>query len=234
MPVIRGLIKMTFYIKNKRDKVGICNICLKEKKLSWDHVPPKGSVEITEVEIENIFNKITSSNNKRQYKLSQNGLKFRTICKKCNEKIGELYDPGINEFSKGVGSYLKSNLYLPPKIYYKAKPIKIIRGVLAHLLSAKIEVDEVNIDKTIRDFIFDLKKPIPTNLHVFYWTYPYENTEILRDFGMPRLRGQWGTYTLFNTIKFFPIAYLITDIPNYESLPELTVFNHLHSVLASY
>jgi hypothetical protein len=63
---------------------------------------------------------------------------------------------------------------------------------------------------------------IPAEIHIFYWVYPYDCTIIIRDFGMPAVRGNFSDIGFFQTIKSFPVAYLVSDKPRYENLPELT------------
>ena len=127
------------YLKLKRDKNGTCNICHGQGPLSWDHVPPKGGIQCTSVQIRSIFSVLTGETRDFKPTYSQNGLKYRTICKPCNETIGHKYDSALNEFSLSVGKYLGTSLTLPPTIQHPTKPAALIRSVLAHILAAKIK-----------------------------------------------------------------------------------------------
>ena len=209
------------YTKFKREKYSKCNICLKEADMTDDHIPPKGSIEIQPVEQENIFHQLTQ--NQRKFNLSQNGVKFRTLCSVCNnEKLGAELDPILNEFTKSVSLFLKSKFTFPQYIEIKTQPNLLIRAILGHLLAAKINLDDAEIDKSIRDFVFDLNLPIPNNINIFFWIYPYNEIEIMRDFGMPSVRNKFNDIGLFSVLKFFPIAYLVAEINQYEGLPSLT------------
>lgn len=212
------------YVKTKREAFGLCNICSKEKSLSWDHVPPKGGINLSTMEMENLFNVFTTKEDVRKIRESQNGLKYRTICKECNEFLGRNYDPTVNEFALTVGRYLKSNLIFPKIIHHKTKPLRLIKGILGHLLAAKAEYDDASFDVQVRDFILDIDSKIPDNIHVFYWIYPYDCTIILRDFGMPSVRGRFDDFGFFQTLKYFPMAYLVSDKPQYEGLQLLTTY----------
>ncbi len=70
-----------YYKKTKRSKIDQCNICLKTKELSWDHVPPKGCSNFESVEITSFFEKYTGNASDNTIIVSHNGLKYRTICK---------------------------------------------------------------------------------------------------------------------------------------------------------
>lgn len=77
------------------------------------------------------------------------------------------------------------------------------------------------------DFIYDESAPVPDKVSVFYWIYPYTSIAVVRDIAMPAIRGSFDKVGGFDMIKFFPIAYLVTDIPAYENLLELTAFRKL-------
>lgn len=215
------------YVKTKREKVGLCNVCSQVKSLSWDHVPPKGGIELTTMEMEKLLDVFTKTDNVRNIRESQNGLKFRTICKTCNEFLGQKYDPTVNEFALTVGRYLKSALKLPALIHHKTKPLRLMKGILGHLIAAKAEYDDVLLDTQVRDFILDEKSSIPDDIYIFYWIYPYNCTIISRDFAMPSVRGDFKDFGFFQTIKYFPIAYLISNKPRYENLLELTKYRNV-------
>ena len=212
------------YVKTKREKIGLCNICSQRKSLTWDHVPPKGGIELTTMEIENLIHVFTRTDETKKIRESQNGLKYRTICKECNEFLGQKYDHVVNEFALTVGRYLKSKLKFPEIIHHKTKPLRLIKGILGHLLAAKAEYDEVLLDTQVREFILDESSTVPDDIYILYWLYPYDCTIILRDFGMPSVRGNFKDFGFFQTMKYFPIAYLVSDKPKYEGLFELTKY----------
>lgn len=176
------------------------------------------------MEMETLLYVFTRKEEVRKIRESQNGIKFRTICKECNEFLGVNYDTVINDFASSVGRYLKSQLKFPETLHHKTKPVRLMRGILGHFLAAKAEFDEVLFDQQVRQFIFDEDEAIPENIHIFYWVYPYDCTIILRDFGMPAIRGNFKGFGFFQTLKYFPVAYLISDKPRYENLLELTKY----------
>lgn len=218
------------YVKTKGARVGACKICAKPAPLTWDHVPPKGGITLESVEIEQIFQTLTGNEQSPKFRISQDGMKFRTICKSCNDLLGSKYDRVLNEFAIGIGQFLKTNLHLPQVIQYKTKPMSLARAILGHLLATKVDPDTGFIDRDIQSFFFDQSVPIPNNIHIFYWIYPYNQTVIVRDIAMPpthgllRSKGGFGSFDIF---KYFPIAYLITDLAQYEGLEELTRFRNL-------
>jgi hypothetical protein len=214
----------------KREKVSLCNICRTKARMTWDHVPPKGGIELKPVEQESVFHRLTTDQKEKVFTISQNGVKFRTICGKCNNDwLGGKYDPALNEFTLTTGKLLQAAIQLPPVINVRARPTAIIRAILGHLLAAKSDIDDVVLDNEIRSFFFDEDAPIPDSIYVFYWIYPYASIIVLRDFVMPAVRGKFEGAGFFNLLKYFPIAYLVSDIQSYEGLSELTIFRNLKS-----
>lgn len=199
--------------------------------MTWDHVPPQGGIKLTPVEQELVFDRLTADAKGRFYSISQNGVKFRTICGKCNNTwLGKKYDPALNEFTVTTGKLLQTTIHLPSIINVRARPTAIARAVLGHMLAAKIHIDDVVPDREIREFFFDEDAPIPDSIHLFYWIYPYTSVVLIRDIAMPAARGRFdGSVGVFSILKYFPVAYLVTDLQSYEGLTELTSFRHLKS-----
>lgn len=212
------------YAKVKRDKIGQCNICLKERPLSWDHVPPQGSYNPSPREVQTVMQVLTARDPVRpSTRDSQNGVKFRTICKPCNEKLGQDVDPTYIDFTQQIGLFLKSTLALPTTVSIKTKPARLIRAVLAHLVAAKVELDDVIFDRDVRPACRSLTVPIPDNVHVHYWAYPHEEQVILRDVATLAKRGKFGgAIMFFHLMKSYPVAFLVSDVARYDGLPTLT------------
>jgi hypothetical protein len=212
------------YVKYKREKSGKCNICKREGPLTWDHVPPKGSIEPSAVEMQTMLQALSGNSDLPKYKISQNGVKFRTICENCNNLLGGRYDPVLNAFANDVGQFLRSKLALPSVVKIPTKLQLCTRAILGHLLAAKIELDASLFDEQVRGFLFDDSAPQPKEIHVFYWIYPYKHQVVVRDIGMPAKRGNFSDFAVFQILKYFPIAYLITDVSDYEGLPAFTKY----------
>jgi hypothetical protein len=214
--------------QGKRGKVDICNICKKSASLSWDHVPPKGGIDLKPVEQVTILQHLAGNPEEQKFHISQNGVKYRTLCKHCNERLGHSYDPVLNSFALGVGQILKSIVEVPPIIHYKTQPAILIRAILGHLLAAKGVIDDVVVDQKIREFLFDDQAQLPEEIKIFYWIYPYKEIVIVRDVVMPAVRGDFSRNGFFSGIlKYFPIAYLVCNLEQYEGLDELTIYHDL-------
>jgi hypothetical protein len=215
-------------VEKFKKKDNICNICQKKAiKLSEDHVPPKACPPAKNIVISKLFNQMIGDRSFRP-RISQNGVSYTTICCDCNNWLGSKYDWALGEFSHKVESFVESCIALPDSFEIECYPNAFMRSILGHLLAAKTETDEVVIDNLIRPCISDPLLPIHDDIHILYWVYPYEKSIILRDFGMPAIRGRLNTSGFFSMIKFYPIAFLIThQLPSYEGLLSLHQFNRL-------
>lgn len=209
------------YSKVRREKRGPCNLCRVESKLTWDHVPPQGALELSAVEMRTVLQAFTGDDASR-FRISQNGVKYRTLCKTCNERLGKEFDPVLNNLSRDVGRHLRSPLILPEIVKINTKPQRLIRAILGHLIAAKTELDEVDFDRDVGRVLFDKESAIPPDVHIFYWLHPYPIQVVLRDVLMPARRGDFSSFMFCHVLKYFPVAFLIANVAQYEGLPSLT------------
>ncbi|MCI0528482.1 MAG: HNH endonuclease, partial [Nitrospira sp.] len=152
------------YSKVKREKFGLCNLCKKTADLAWDHVPPKGGIKLSSVEMRTILQTLSGDPSKDKFRISQNGVKYRTLCQKCNNWLGHEFDPTLNKFSNDVSLLVRSPMHLPPVLDVETKPHRLMRGILGHLVAAKADLDSVVFDEQVRNFIFDPTASIPEGI----------------------------------------------------------------------
>ena len=99
------------YTEFKRERVSACNICREIRELTWDHIPPQGSISLGAFEQQNLFDQLTVKPGERHYTISQNGIKFRTLCATYNNReLEKKLGPVLNDFSKQVCLFLKLKL----------------------------------------------------------------------------------------------------------------------------
>lgn len=214
------------YIKLKREKKSICNLCRQEKDLTWDHVPPKGGIKLQPVQIQTVLSYFGGEKDGTGKIESQNGVKYRTICKKCNDFMGEELDSTLNDFAISVGVYPKTKLIIPDVIGQRTKPQRLLKAILGHLVAAKVDIENTSFDKAARDYVLDLKAPLPHDINVFYWLYPFNKTIVIRDFAMFTPRGTFQDPAVFQTLKYYPVGYLCSTAKKYADLESLSQYGN--------
>lgn len=212
-----GGMEKKHYIKIKKSEIDICNICGQRKKLSWDHVPPQcqNSLFIPEVYANTLFRGVP--NEKAYMKKYQSGIKFRTICEKCNNVVlGEndneyktFLEDIVEKISK-ISDDQKNKLDDSVYITVSCKINRILRVVCGHMLAAKEEYDsEVNSDVYMREYVLNENLKME-NIKVFAWFYPYSSILIARDFTCQGHIEDSHPKGLISIISCFPISFVLS------------------------
>lgn len=201
---------MSVLIATRGPKEGKCNICGEEGKLTEDHTPPKGCIKIKQVELHYIIQHLQVKYPQSKGRISQNGVKYRTLCDRCNNSLlGTKYDPEFILFVNSIGDYLKTHITIPPIVYVKTKPQKVMRSLLGHLCAQGVDRYEKNdFTESLREYFLKPEKPLPGEIKIYYWPFPYENHVMAKDCALIDLRVMEPVSVWF--LKFFPIAFLVT------------------------
>ena len=215
------------YNKNKREKVSVCNLCRNTRALSWDHVPPKGGIDISRTEMARLLD-LMGSSEAPAIEESQNGVKYRTICKQCNELMGVEYDPHLNALAREVGTYIKSAIKLPEQINIETDIQRVMKGILGHMVAAKVNVENSNFDRLARTYVLDKEAKLPDDIYIHYWMYPYDISATIRDVAIatPKADGNLDL-NIVQIMKYFPIAYIAGEQERYRQLSSLSKYRNL-------
>jgi hypothetical protein len=211
----------------KRPVFGRCNICLKESRLTWDHVPPKSAIKVSPVQIRQVANLLqaagadfvsnqyTSSTDIRtSLRLSQNGLKFRTLCGRCNNTLlGGRYDVELARVSNEVARWLQRWVdlglrWLPP-IVVSVQTHLLLRAVSGHLLAAQADSPPAPFHDHLREYFLDESRPLPPALRLFWWLFPSNIQVVIPALGVANNKGRG--FLAGDLLKFFPLAYYIAE-----------------------
>jgi hypothetical protein len=191
-------------------KTGECNICGLHGNLTEDHIPPKGAIRVTQMEMRHLIEVLSAPGSLSKGRLSQNGVKFRTICPRCNNKLlGRCYDPELIQFTKSVGTLLKSSLKLPPRINVNLVPQKVLRAVIGHMLAFGLGRPASGpFEEAMAKYFLDNTKALPPDINLYYWIYLHQAQVIVRDAALTNLRVKEPV--IFKLLKFFPLAFFAT------------------------
>jgi hypothetical protein len=175
------------------------------------------------VQITSIYDKIVG---KGRPEISQNGLKYRTICSACNNNVGTWYDSHLVEISKIVTGFIETNLTLPDELTLNIYPIKIIKSVLAHILAARKNFYEGEFEDSLRESVINLNEKIPEHINIFYWVYPYQTVQLIRDVVLIDNFSD-ENFGQFSILKYYPLGFLMTNLSSYKELPSLSKYHCL-------
>jgi hypothetical protein len=182
----------------------ICNICLSPNKLTEDHVPPQCMGNNVLTHYVNYLHYFFQ--NDIQYKgISQNGIKYETICEDCNRNKLNYFDNELNNlYSFFRNATISNNL----AIRIRVKPNKIIRGILGHFLSAKTSHHRTASENIFAEAL-DTTKPINSDIGFYVAPYLSVQIRIIRDILINDARIS------INALKIKPLAFIVT-YPKYK------------------
>lgn len=196
-----------------------CRICRIESKLTEDHVPPKSWTGGRAV-LSRSINDFIADPNVRRGRIFQNGVKFKTICGKCNSLLGQKYDPELTKLAMYV-DMTKGDLLSRFEISFLLKPARIARAVLGHLISGTNQPYFSLFDDQARRYVTNDLESLPTNMKIYYWINPHQETLIARDMAIIWL-GHDAVFS--HVLKFYPLGFLVTQdaaLPSNYILPQL-------------
>ena len=225
--LVSPMEKDRFLVRTRGNRNGQCNICGEVGNLTEDHSPPKSCIKPTAVQVRHIVNLLANPEVQEKGRISQNGLKFRTLCARCNSQLlGKLYDPALSAFTTSVASVLESKLAFPRTLHIRGQPALIKRAIFGHLAAQGVERYLKGVHtETLRDAFLDPTKAFPENVRLYYWLFPHRGCILFRDAAIHDIPS--GQTSVIWMMKFFPVSFLIaweqTDEPMFD-LPSLSGF----------
>ncbi|TVR11393.1 MAG: hypothetical protein EA401_10925 [Planctomycetota bacterium] len=206
---------MKYLIQGIDKKVDSCQICGAYEKLTWDHVPPKSCVEQSPVMIKSLYADIT--NDKTKAFLSQNGLKFRTICGRCNSELGNKYDPELCKFTSYIVRYSRSRLRLPKTFEVPYDHFKLVKCLAGHYLASTLDHGstlDIQLRKSYLGQITDLPVRIAVSLSSGL------STSIVKDVCRGDASGRYEPFFM-SAIKWLPLMFLFSFDENPYGMVEV-------------
>ena len=213
-----------YFQKGNRSKFGFCNICGKESELTWDHVPPKFANNSTSKDYALLLGLSSSSNNYMPL-TTQNGVKYRSICSDCNNRLlGSESDPAYKEVVGAISAKIEQLQHPNSSIQFciEADINRLARAVIGHLLAAKnFYDDQCLVDMYMREFFLNQQYLPPTTMELLYFLYPYNTIQIVRDVVPVSLDKTNIPQGMISCLYSYPIAFLLADRRQSLSLPNL-------------
>ena len=143
------------------EKMGICKLCGQYKKLTFEHVPPKGTFNNHPVRVVNGMETLSEERlpwdtKELKGRIQQKGKGDYYLCESCNNNTGAWYIPYYQEFVVGFFKALQgkdlsklNGLVIKTK---KIRPLPILKQIL--VMFCDINHDCFG-DMKLRDFLMD-------------------------------------------------------------------------------
>jgi hypothetical protein len=206
-------------VYTKRDGAP-CNICELVKPLTEDHVPPKCCLEELRLQLEPFEHRLRAA--PPALPLSQNGVRYKTLCGSCNSMLGLKWDPTLARLLKDVRQWLRSPLLLGDRWSVGTSAEAIVRCLFGHLLAATTDDAQTKTDALMREYLNGKRERPAAQTNVFYWLHNHDSVGVIRGIGMPAVRGRLnGPTGIFSIVKIPPMEFLVADLDEYEQLPRL-------------
>lgn len=141
---------------------GICALCGKPSKLTFEHIPPRGAFNNSPARIYKNIDILNSPNSSifdttgLVYNNSQKGKGLYSLCPKCNNDTGTYYGNAYVDFANKCAILLNSNSN--PITVEKVYPLRILKQICSMFCSINGKLSAVDnlrkyvLDKNVQDF----------------------------------------------------------------------------------
>jgi len=209
-----------YEMKSKKEEIGICKICGENKKLSFEHIPPRvaynKTTEYYSFPQDEYYKTPNLLDFKPNGKKIQGGLGFYCLCDECNNFLGQNYVRPFSDFVN-IGMHLVQR-YDFDLIHFKARkmnPLRILKQIASMFISIS---DPIFIQKCpeILDFVLDPDQQVLPEKYRFYLYMTNEGQ--FRKFGFPTITNIHG---VFCELAYSPFGYVLS-IDNKNEINNLT------------
>lgn len=208
------------YTATRRSATGPCNICGTVAQLSWDHVPPQATGNRTKVGMIPLPARLSGVPGGAR--VSQDGIKFRSICRDCNAHLGHYYDPSMSAFARDIRPYATASIAVPRSIELGVKVQRVMKGVIGHLLASEVDYHSRSrfFQPWAKAYVLDHTVPLPERVGVYFWLQHGSGYLAITDLVKFSLVDH--SMQTLHFLKFPPVGFLVTDARMYDGLPSLS------------
>ncbi|EAC2412623.1 hypothetical protein AF435_14570 [Listeria monocytogenes] len=214
-------------------KYGICMLCSKKKKLTFEHIPPKATGNTRPVKmhtLDHILERKEKSLEVSKYIQSQKGLGAYTLCEECNNNTGSWYGVEFSDFSNTIG-YMIEKEGLPKEqanviFEMELNPLKVIKQIISFFCSTS-SLDF--IDQSLRNFVLDKNSmEFPENYLLKGYINNGDTTKISKDLHFVLKEKSGIVLTPLSEICFYPLGFVLYKKPFFKG------FDHLHTDISDF
>lgn len=191
---------------------GRCSVCLKRQPLTQDHIFPQCISVPGQKRISDLLTALAISDKKSsRTHLAQNGLKKKTVCADCNNRIlGTEYDPALKIFCDQVAVSLRNLVYyFGNRVEVKEIQLnKVMRSVVGHILASDDYPSfKGKYFKALRRYLLDPTAMFPEDLRAYVWLYPGRDQAVLKNMMIHRMSFPEPMWV--NVYRTYPVGFAI-------------------------
>ena len=205
----------------KQKHCGVCHICGKYGKLSYEHIPPQSAFNNVKRKMSTLEELLKDETENRtpwdieglKYQQFQKGIGFYTLCESCNNFTGGKYGEAYFKFVKSIGIEV---MKIPKEerknsLAFHIEPLNLL-AIFKQILSMFCSLNTEQFGNTFKDFLlnessngFDCDKyKICIYLHAGHADrfIPFQS----------RINTKTGKVDVFSEISTFPIGFIFYNI----------------------
>lgn len=213
----------------KKNVFGTCRLCHQERKLTFEHIPPRSTFnKTTRYQTVSFIDVMKAKNpleDKIRGKLNQGGVGVHAFCSECNNFLGRKYVKAYRLWA-GAGAFAlhPGNFTSCEYEVFKAKPNEILK----HIASMFLAINEPwygEANSELRDFVLD-PDCIDLNPKYRFFTYLKRPGQIRYLPFMISGNISSGKTTQVSELAFTPFGFVLTydDPQERKGLVEITDF----------
>lgn len=214
--------------------IGKCAICRKERELSYEHIPPKGTGNKYPVKQYSIFESLTDIKVKpwefekmRWNQIKQQGQGYTSICKECNNKFGSWYVKKYIDFINQLmnpANYHRIEDDIVEVTFNNIYPLEILKQILSMFMTINSDNNLFKSDSS-QYLLNKESNKLPVKLKI----YAYINNGSLVRYVPLQIAGTNQGLIQTSELGLDPIGFIIYhDIPSSLIIDcsEITFFNN--------
>jgi hypothetical protein len=208
-------------MSKKKEEIGICKLCGKKKKLSFEHIPPRVAFNKTtkyySFSQDEYYKSSNLLNFKPKGKVFQGGLGLYCLCKECNSFLGQNYVRPFSDFIN-IGMHLnyKYDFDVIQITAMNQNPLRILKQIASMFISISDPTFTEEYPE-ILEFVLDPEKQELSEKHRFYLYMTKEDSQF-RKFGYPTIIN---THGIICELTYPPFGYVL-NVDSENSIPYLT------------
>jgi hypothetical protein len=170
--------------RRARDRRGICQLCLTEGPLSFEHVPPRAALNDQRMESGTITHWLQRNEEGPRLRrtIQQGGSGFHCLCSECNNRTGSWY---ASELTRWVHGALAALPGLPPIAEMdrelndhtvilridRVRPLAFVKQIVT-MIPAVNDVDFAHRNTQLREFVLERDRVgLPAGIQVYLAHY---------------------------------------------------------------